>query len=580
MKAKLTIYLLPILLSAILFYSFSLADDPADIHSGTYTSSTLNMEPYYASLPMYGDNATVLFDNGPLINSTGTISGCNISILRSPLTTFGFGAQAIAGNRMADDFTVPASGWTIDSVHLFAYQTGSTTTSTITGVTVRIWDGIPGASNVVFGDTTTNRLSRSAFSCIYRNTDSVNLQRPIMDNTVSIGATLPAGTYWLDVSYSGSLTSGPWQPPISINGQLATGNARQSLAFSNVFNPALDGQNPQGMPFVLFGGSGCNGPLQPVLQIEDLVINGISYPNGTLTCGGNLALTGHSDVATFNMSITDDGQPSGVVTALVPLLNLNRPDCKEITYTYNGAPAVFPIVSNNKITLGVRIARLDGDPCLGSIEFRAHDDCPFPNTASCGITLQNPLPVELSSFNSTVTGSDVTLNWTTSTETNNSGFDLERSSSNSSWNKVGFVEGSGNSSTPKSYSFTERALNSGSYSYRLKQIDFNGNFEYFNLSNEVNIGTPVEFSLNQNYPNPFNPSTKIEFALPKDGFVSLAIFDNSGREVSRLVNENRSSGYYSVSFDGSGLSSGIYFYRLEVKGSENFVQVKKMILVK
>jgi hypothetical protein len=94
------------------------------------------------------------------------------------------------------------------------------------------------------------------------------------------------------------------------------------------------------------------------------------------------------------------------------------------------------------------------------------------------------------------------------------------------------------------------------------------------------IGNPLEFSLNQNYPNPFNPSTKIEFAMPKDGFVSIVVFDNSGREVSRLVNENKSAGYYAVSFNGSTLSSGIYFYRLEVKGSDNFVQVRKLILVK
>lgn len=581
MKAKLSIYILPIVLSAFLFYSFSTSDEPAETFTGTLGSNTLNMEPYFASQSLTGDNASLLFDNGALVNSVAILNGCNVSVLRAPLSVFGFGSNTAAFIFMADDFTVPAGGWVIDSLETFTYQTGSTTTSTITSMTVQIWSGVPDSagSSVVFGDTSTNRLSSSTYACIYRGTDSLTTNRPVMKNVAAIGANLPAGRYFIQVSYLGSLASGPWSPPVSINGQLATGDARQRIA--GVWGPAVSGPSaPQGLPFILRGTAGCPGPLQPVLEIDNFEINGVPQPPGTLTCGGRLEVTHHNDVATFDITITDDGQPAGTVTVLAPVVNLTPPDCKNITYTYNGAPAVFPIVSNNPVILGVRIARIDGNLCVGSVEFRAHDDCPFQNTASCGINLDNPLPVELSTFTSNVTGNDVNLSWSTSTETNNSGFDIERRISNSTWNKVGFVEGSGNSITPVSYSFTERNLNSGTYSYRLKQIDFNGNFEYFNLSNEVNIGTPVEFSLNQNYPNPFNPSTKIEFALPKDGFVSLAIFDNSGREVSRLVNENRSSGYYAVSFNGSGLSSGIYFYRLEVKGSDNFVQVRKMVLVK
>ena len=186
------------------------------------------------------------------------------------------------------------------------------------------------------------------------------------------------------------------------------------------------------------------------------------------------------------------------------------------------------------------------------------------------------LPVELSSFTSTVNNRDVTLNWTTSSEVNNSGFDIERSS-NGVWSKIGNVNGNGNSTVNQNYSFTDRNLASGNYSYRLKQIDFNGNFEYFNLSGEVVIGIPAEFRLSQNYPNPFNPSTTISFDIPVDGKVSLKLFDMSGKEISTLVNEVKTAGYYSVNFNASNLTSGIYFYSIQ---AGDFTATKKMMLVK
>ena len=195
------------------------------------------------------------------------------------------------------------------------------------------------------------------------------------------------------------------------------------------------------------------------------------------------------------------------------------------------------------------------------------------------------LPVELSSFVSAVSGRDVTLNWTTANETNNSGFDIERSSANGGvigqtsdvWTKVGSVNGHGTTTSPNSYTFTDRNLAVGKFNYRLKQIDFNGNFEYFELSNEVNIGIPSNFSLSQNYPNPFNPTTNLEFGISELGFVSLKVFDISGKEVMTLVNEQKDPGYYSVSFNGANLSSGIYFYTIQ---AGSFVSTKKMTLIK
>ncbi|MBK8984270.1 MAG: T9SS type A sorting domain-containing protein [Ignavibacteria bacterium] len=187
------------------------------------------------------------------------------------------------------------------------------------------------------------------------------------------------------------------------------------------------------------------------------------------------------------------------------------------------------------------------------------------------------LPVELSSFVSVINNNNVTLNWSTASEINNSGFDIERSSVSGSWTKIANVSGNGTSTTPNSYSYTDRNVASGNYNYRLKQIDFNGNFEYFNLSNEVVIGVPTEFKLSQNFPNPFNPSTTISYEIPVDGAVSLKIFDMSGKEVMNLVDGVKNAGYYSINFNASNLSSGIYFYKLS---ANDFTSVMKMMLVK
>lgn len=189
----------------------------------------------------------------------------------------------------------------------------------------------------------------------------------------------------------------------------------------------------------------------------------------------------------------------------------------------------------------------------------------------------NVLPVELASFVSTINGRDVVLNWTTSSETNNEGFDVERSSSDNIWTKIGYVPGYGSTGIPQNYSFHDRGLNSGVYNYRLKQIDYNGNYEYYNLSNEVNIGVPEKYELSQNYPNPFNPSTTINYEIPFDGNVSLKVFDMNGKEVANLVSEYKTAGYYTLDFNAGKLSSAVYFYTLN---SGDFVSTKKMLLIK
>ena len=187
------------------------------------------------------------------------------------------------------------------------------------------------------------------------------------------------------------------------------------------------------------------------------------------------------------------------------------------------------------------------------------------------------LPVELLSFTSSVNENNVKLNWQTNKEINNSGFDIERSNVKDQWTKAGFIQGNGNSNEPKEYTFTDKNLAPGKYKYRLKQIDFNGSFEYYSLAGEVSIGIPDKYQLSQNYPNPFNPATVIRYSLTENSFTTLKIYDITGREMTRLVNEKQEAGRYEVIFNGSNLASGVYFYELR---SGDFVAQKKMVILK
>ncbi len=190
------------------------------------------------------------------------------------------------------------------------------------------------------------------------------------------------------------------------------------------------------------------------------------------------------------------------------------------------------------------------------------------------------VPVELTSFAATTDNRNVTLNWSTATELNNSGFQVERSSG-SAYEVVGFVAGSGTTTEIRNYNFVDQNVASGTYSYRLKQVDFDGTFEYSNAI-EVEVVGVKEFTLGQNYPNPFNPSTTINFSLAVDSKVSLKIFDVLGQEVATLINGQMAAGSQKVSFDASSLNSGVYFYRIDASGidGQKFSSVKKMILTK
>ena len=196
------------------------------------------------------------------------------------------------------------------------------------------------------------------------------------------------------------------------------------------------------------------------------------------------------------------------------------------------------------------------------------------------------VPVELVSITGKfdVTTSSVNLEWLTATETNNYGFEIERSISDD-WQKVGFVKGNGTTTIPQKYSFTDNindlkgqmsdSLNT--IKYRLKQIDFGGAVEYSSVIEIIIDQKPLTFNLCQNYPNPFNPTTTISFSIAQSNHVTLKVFDILGREVITILNEKREAGMHSIKFDSNNLPGGLYFYKLE---TGDFIEIKKMMILK
>jgi plastocyanin len=194
------------------------------------------------------------------------------------------------------------------------------------------------------------------------------------------------------------------------------------------------------------------------------------------------------------------------------------------------------------------------------------------------------LPVELVSFTGKAGNNNILLNWTTATETNNSGFEIERriisglpsGSEKFEFEKIGFIAGHGTTSESKTYSFIDNSVTSGKYQYRLKQIDYNGSYAYSPVV-EVEINSPISFDLLQNYPNPFNPSTTIKFNIPEAGNIKLVVYNMLGQEIKTLINGMKDEGVNTIRFDAEDLPSGTYLYKLEAKG---FNQTRKMTLIK
>ncbi|MCF6300161.1 MAG: hypothetical protein L3J52_03435 [Proteobacteria bacterium] len=250
-----------IMLISLAVSGVALANNVEDFDPGEAIANT-PVNPSGYQIPTI-QGSDVLYDNGPLVNSPGTgAGGLDESVLQNVslgMTTLGVAHQDTGAFRIADDFTVGGSGWDITTITFFAYQTGETA-STINAINLQIWDGVPGdvGSTVVFGDDSTNVMSSTINSNILRVSEASTgtaTDRQIAASFVDVNISLPAGTYWLDWQSGGSGGSGPWAPPITINGQTTTGNGLQSPDSGVTWPAAVDGgtDTQQGFPFIIEG---------------------------------------------------------------------------------------------------------------------------------------------------------------------------------------------------------------------------------------------------------------------------------------------------------------------------------------
>jgi hypothetical protein len=477
---------------------------------------------------------------------------------------------------------------------------------------------------------------------------------------LSPAVNLAPGTYWVEFQFGGTLSSGPWAPPVSILGQTTTGNALQKT--STGWAQALDtgSGSVQGMPFLIMGNEVSSGFALPELLYYIFDENaGTTTANYAVPGVGNnpASLSGTTTWTTpgqFGSAIIGDGGTNGGVVSgwncnlgsgswtismwlEIPTNSsgsayyiFGDPGSTSFRCFHNGvalpdnlvlrgggltdvfvngigpAPTVVHLVYDAAVPevrtykngvlnstapqaalniptgSGFKVGGYSSSAILiGKMdEFRLYNRAldAAEIAATWNISI---VPVELTSFTASVDRNNVKLLWETASELNNSGFSIERKYSNTEFMEVGFVPGFGTTTEPKSYSFTDNNLRNGVYSYRLKQIDFDGTFTY---SDEVQVEViaPASFSLDQNYPNPFNPTTRITFSLAVDSKVSLKIFDVLGQEVASLVNQDLTQGVHTYDFNASGINSGVYFYKIEATGvnGNDFTDVKKMILVK
>ncbi|NWF49962.1 MAG: T9SS type A sorting domain-containing protein [Ignavibacteriaceae bacterium] len=331
--------------------------------------------------------------------------------------------------------------------------------------------------------------------------------------------------------------------------------------------------------FIAIGAGGLDGPWDILFRTSDVLVstdasdaihrydlNGTYLDNFYVGPSTSAFFEQMVELSNLNIAVADFGvgggirvlSPTGTLITVLGFVTANR--------------GVYALPNGNYLTTNAaglfEVNPVDGDTVRQIISGVAgRFISPFDRSI---------IPVELTSFSASVLDGQVQLVWKTATEKNNSGFVIERSTNNLSYERIGFVEGMGTTTQTTSYSFFDKSALSGKYYYRLKQVDYNGAFEYSNVV-EVDLGIPQKFELMQNYPNPFNPSTVITYTLSANSLVTLKVYDVLGNEVSALVNQFQPAGSYQVTLNANNLADGVYFYTLT---TDNFTSTKKMILLK
>lgn len=295
------------------------------------------------------------------------------------------------------------------------------------------------------------------------------------------------------------------------------------------------------------------------------------FPDFAMTLSTNSVIipnSGGSELVTVNVPgvklYTNDAVFSAIVTP--------TPASGTIDVDFPGGNVVNSFPGSVQLRI-----QTSGNVTLGSYTITVQGNGPngAPPVHRRTITLDVIVPVELVSFSATTDKNDVILSWFTATETNNSGFEVQRKTTGE-YERIAFIEGNGTTTEIQNYIFRDEELLSGSYTYRLKQTDYDGSFAYSDEV-EIDIDQPDVFYLGQNYPNPFNPSTSIKYSVPVDGLVTLKVYDLLGKEVSVLVDEFKQAGTFDVVFAGSNFASGVYYYQLT---AGEMTATKKLVLTK
>ena len=421
-----------------------------------------------------------------------------------------------------------------------------------------------GSSPLIEGNTIANNNTKGTSAL---NQISIGLQgdnSPIIRNNIIYGGTsIPTGGISLWVSGATAFSNAIIEGNEIFNNSFGITLLSSSNGIINAIVKNNKIYNNNINPNALVSGSGINvngSPFNtPVITENEIYGNwwGITIQNGTSVQAGPNPNIGNVE----NADTSDDGQ--NIIfnniqgTDVFDLYN----NCTNDIFAQNNDWGVYDSTS------------IEGH-IFHKVDNAAHGLVKF-------IPFSAQIPVELTSFVANIADGTINLNWITATELNNSGFEIERmsilnSQVSNSWEKIGFVTGNGTSTEVSTYFFVDNQPTQGKSYYKLKQIDFDGSFEYSNTI-EVDFSLPIDFSLEQNYPNPFNPNTKISWQSPVSSHQTLKVYNILGKEVATLVDEVKPAGNHEIDFNSALLSSGVYFYKLQI-GS--FVETKKMILLR
>jgi hypothetical protein len=307
---------------------------------------------------------------------------------------------------------------------------------------------------------------------------------------------------------------------------------------------------------------------------------GVNYAALQFNVDGN---SGPFAVTSPNTNVTWAGSSSQIITWNVTNTDAAPVNCTNVNIllSTDGGQTFPTVLLANTPNDGSESVTIPNTPSTTArIKVEAVGNI-FFDLSNVNFSIEEAIPVELLLFTAQTTDEGIELNWKTATETNNSGFTIERGRDEENFTQIGFVSGRGTTTEITSYNYLDTEIETGKYYYRLKQTDFDGTFKYLNVV-LVDVGLPKQFQLSQNHPNPFNPSTTIKFQLPVDANVRIDLYNSIGQKVSELLNSDLSGGVHEARFEGSTLSSGIYYYTMNAIGKDgkNFTSTRKMILMK